>query len=90
MSEETYNGWKNRASWNVMLWIDNDYDLYKGAVEYMKDYRGKRPYSDFCKSAGLDTQKTPDRINWISDKLDYEALNAAMWEMAPEGARKIQ
>lgn len=87
--DREYNGWKNYASWNVMLHIDNDYGIYKGAVAFMKDYKGKRPYSDFCRDAGLDTQKTPDRINWISDKLDYEALNAAMWEMAPEGARKL-
>jgi hypothetical protein len=88
--DREYSGWKNYASWNVMLHIDNDYGIYKGAVAFMKDYKGKRPYIDFCVDSGLDTQKTPDRINWISDKLDYEALNAAMWEMAPEGARKIQ
>jgi hypothetical protein len=88
--DREYNGWKNYASWNVMLHIDNDYGIYKGAVAFMKDYKGKRPYIDFCIDSGLDTQKTPDRINWISDKLDYQALNAAMWEMAPEGARKIQ
>jgi hypothetical protein len=73
-----------------MLWIDNDYSTYQAAVSFMKDYKGKRPYLDFCKDSGLDTQTTPDRIKWISAKLDYEALNSAMWEMAPEGARKIQ
>jgi hypothetical protein len=88
--DREYSGWKNYASWNVMLWINNEYPNYQAAVEFMKDYKGKRPYIDFCKDSGLDTQKTPDRINWISDKLDYEALNEAMWEMAPEGARKIQ
>lgn len=85
-----YNGWKNYASWNVMLHIDNDYGIYTGAVKFMSDYKGKRPYIDFCKDSGLESQKTPDRINWISAKLDYEALNSAMWELAPEGARKVQ
>ena len=88
--DREYSGWKNYASWNVMLYIDNDYGIYKNAVEFMKDYKGKRPYIDFCQETRLDTQKTPDRINWISDKLDYEALNSAMWELAPEGARKVQ
>jgi hypothetical protein len=88
--DREYNGWKNYASWNVMLHIDNDYGIYTGAVAFMKDYKGKRPYIDFCEETGLATQKTPDRINWISEKLDYDALNAAMWEMAPEGARGIQ
>ena len=88
--DREYSGWKNYASWNVMLWIDNDYPTYQAAVAFMKDYKGKRPYIDFCRETGLDTQKTPDRINWISDKLDYEALNSAMWELTPEGARKVQ
>jgi hypothetical protein len=88
--DKTYCGWKNYASWNVMLHIDNDYSTYQAAVEFMKDYKGKRPYIDFCTDSGLDTQKTPDRINWISAKLDYEALNSAMWELAPEGARGVQ
>ena len=88
--DREYSGWKNYASWNVMLWIDNDYSTYQAAVSFMQDYKGKRPYIDFCRDSGLDTQKTPDRINWISAKLDYEALNSAMWELAPEGARKIQ
>jgi hypothetical protein len=88
--DREYNGWKNYASWNVMLHIDNDYLTYKAAVKFMKDYKGKRPYIDFCIDSGLNTQKTPDKINWISAKLDYEALNSAMWELAPEGARKVQ
>ena len=88
--DREYSGWKNYASWNVMLWIDNDFPTYQAAVAFMKDYKGKRPYIDFCVESGLDTQKTPDRINWISAKLDYEALNSAMWELAPEGARGVQ
>ena len=88
--DREYNGWKNYASWNVMLWIDNDYFTYTAAVAFMADYKGKRPYIDFCQESGLDTQKTPDRINWISAKLDYDALNSAMWELAPEGARHVQ
>lgn len=87
--DREYSGWKNYASWNVMLHIDNDYATYQAAVEFMKGYKGKRPYIDFCKDSGLDTQKTPDRINWISAKLDYEALNSALWELAPEGRRRV-
>jgi hypothetical protein len=85
----TYEGWKNRSTWNVSLWLNNEEPYYRAAVEFMKDYKGKRPYLDFCIDSGLDTQKTPDGIMWISQLLDYAELNAMMWELAPEGARKI-
>jgi hypothetical protein len=81
-----YNGWKNRSTWNCALWLDNDEGIYKGAVDFMKDYKGKRPYIDFCRESGLDSQKTPDGIQWISQLLDYAALDRAMWENAPETA----
>jgi hypothetical protein len=53
----------------------------------MKDYKGKTPYRSFCRDSGLDTQRTPDKILWVSQILDYTELNAMMWELAPEGAR---
>ena len=86
--ENEYNGWKNRSTWNVSMHLNNDESLYFGAVEFMKDYKGKRPYVDFCRSSGLESQRTPDRIEWISSLLDYKALNEMMWELAPEGKER--
>ena len=28
MSDSTYNGWTNRATWNVNLWLANEYGWY--------------------------------------------------------------
>lgn len=28
MTTKTYNGWKNRATWNTALWLTNEYGLY--------------------------------------------------------------
>lgn len=85
MSE--YEGWKNRSTWNVALWLSNEYGIYLGAVNFMKDYKGKRPYIDFMRDCGLDQQVTGDGIKWVSHLLDYDALNEMMWEFAPEGSR---
>ena len=81
-----YNGWKNYSTWNCALHMGLD-PYYSAAVEFMQDYKGKRPYKDFCADTGLDTQKTPDLIQWASTKLDYRRLNEMMWEFAPEKAR---
>ena len=79
MSEDTYNGWKNRDTWNVALWIGQD-PLYTEAVAFVKDYKGKQPYVDFLESCGLDSQKTPDGINYVSEELDYKRLDEMMME----------
>ena len=42
--ENDYNGCKNRSTWNVALWIDNDESMYNSAVSFMNKYKGKTPY----------------------------------------------
>jgi hypothetical protein len=87
--DTTYNGWKNRQTWNVSLWINNDEPLYRSAVEYVKEHKinkktgtpNKHLYLDFVKHAGLEYDRTPDGIGYKSTRLDYKALNAMMAEL---------
>lgn len=79
--ENQYNGWKNRQTWNVALWINNDEPLYRAAVSFMKSYKGRAPYASFIKREGLEHDRTPDNIAWLGTRLDYAALNEMMKEL---------
>lgn len=80
--EKGYNGWKNRATWNVALWLSNSEGLYKAAVGFMQGYRGKHPYYHFIKEMGMRDERTGDNFKWLSNRLDYEGLNEMMRELA--------
>ena len=77
-----YNGYKNYATWNVALWIENDEGLYQSAVSFMQSYKGLKPYVSFIRDCiGCTEGKTPDGIKWLSSLLDYKALNAMMQDL---------
>lgn len=81
---ETYNGWKNRQTWNVSLWINNDEYLYNLAVKFMNDSQipdYRKTYKRFIICSGLAEDRTPDNIKFLGTRLDYKALNEMMKEM---------
>lgn len=78
-----YEGWANYETWNVSLWINNDEPTYRKAVGFMQDNPdSKNPYIAFILSNFMTSMVTPDAVEYISDKLDYNELNEMMKELA--------
>ena len=83
-TEAGYEGWKNRATWNIALWVNNDEPLYRSAVEYVRarKAKGKRPsWSNFVAAVGLAGERTPDRFAFDGAKLDRKALTEMLAEI---------
>lgn len=54
-----YNGWTNWATWNVALWLDNEYPWYRAKLAFIKAApRDADDVEDFV--MGLLPNGTPD------------------------------
>ena len=69
MTDTKYNGWKNRQTWNVALWVQNDYGLYNTALKYLKTSK-RQSWIGFIRFAGLEGKRTADRISYSGTRLD--------------------
>jgi hypothetical protein len=71
---EEYNGWSNRFTWNVALWLGSDESLYRDLVEYVTHQRktGKSVrYDGFLKYAGIPRgTRTPDGVAFHSPNVN--------------------
>ena len=73
-----YNGWKNRETWNVVLWIDNDEGLYSLRKECGNNYN--RFVSTLEEtSEGEIRYRTPDGVSWNDSGIDVDEINSH-WE----------
>lgn len=71
----SYNGWKNRETWEVSMLINNDYNSYILARDFMNKYKGRTPYKDFIKKFEI----FGDKFN--NKNLSIAELNFMMWEL---------
>ena len=77
--DKKYQGWKNYYTWNVALYIDNDYVIYKLACDFMRTYTGRSPYIDFVKIYGF--EKTGDGVSYKNNKISRREMNQFMNEL---------
>ena len=54
--ENEHNGWKNHATWNIALWIQND----EGLHNFVKDFSDYATFRDTMRQMG--NLETSDRV----------------------------
>ena len=81
----TYNGWANYETWNISLYINNEYHLYKAACAYVSAcIKTERPvsYKEFASNYSFDlTSKTPDGVSYMHPALDHKELDEMLNEL---------
>ena len=72
----TYNGWSNYETWNVALWMDNDYGNYLKARE-------SKNYKEFLSKLQEKPSEryTGDGISWTDPKLNIQELDEKIKEL---------
>ena len=65
----SYNGWKNRETWNVALWIGNDEGMYN----FAKECGTYENFVEQMREVGM--TETPDRVAYNDSGLDTERLD---------------
>jgi len=70
----SYNGWENYETWNVALWIGNDYGFYKTVLEC-------DDYQDFLNYV---SDATPDGVFWNDPKVNVLEVNEMIQELKGE------
>lgn len=82
--DNTYNGWANYSTWNVSLYINNEYPLYKAAqsyVSYQTELGLPIKYEEFIQYFDLVGQVTPDGVSWTHPELDHDELDEMMADL---------
>jgi hypothetical protein len=77
----TYNGWSNYETWNVSLYINNEYNLYQMACAFVRErkYYGQVVnYQEFSKFL---PNETPDGVSYTHLDLDHKELDEMLLEL---------
>ena len=77
MSDTTFNGWANYETWNVSLYIQNDYPMYQMAREWARHgYKSLSHMLTECFGP-----LTPDGVSWHDSQLDIDELNEMLEDL---------
>ena len=79
------NGWTNYQTWNVALYIQNEYPFYKAAqsyASYQDELNLPVQYDEFRQYfMDLLGEVTPDGVSWSDPTLDTDELDEMLAEL---------
>tara|TARA_R110002020_G_scaffold453111_2_gene667786 strand:+ start:1043 stop:1294 length:252 start_codon:yes stop_codon:yes gene_type:complete len=83
MTVKGYNGWTNYETWNVALWLQNEYWLYNVTKSY---YMHKNPFWQLRKSLrdNFEYSETGDGVSLFNPSLNVFELNQMITEMVTD------
>lgn len=91
---EAFNGWANRETWNIALWINNDENLYRAAVNAIDTLEARGTLSESLTAswakafatvqfdAVFGKAETPDGTKTTDPKIDWSAIADMFKEIA--------
>ena len=81
MTEQESHGWKNRQTWNIVLWLMNEEPLYRACAElaarYAKMGSKVSPAAARRLATDLMGSKTPDGYS-VGPRADWKAIADAI------------
>jgi hypothetical protein len=76
LTDQTYNGWTNYETWNVVLWIENDEDLYNLVNQF--EIACYEDLLDVLYDCG--SKETPDGVKWNDPKINRAEINGDVFD----------
>jgi len=80
-----YNGWANYETWNVSMWLKDNYYHYRIAfkyVEHCRTFGNKISYDSLIPALEYHAGKiTPDGVRWMNPIINTEELDRMLQEV---------
>jgi hypothetical protein len=76
LTDQTYNGWTNRKTWNVALYIQNDESIYN--LICSNEIQSYEDLLEVLYECG--SKETPDGVKWTDPEINRAELNGDIWD----------
>ncbi len=77
MKAEPCNGWTNYATWNVVLWIDNDEGSYTRKNQWIRKFSGRITPHDILLAAATHLHLSGMPVKRLQTILERNTLEVA-------------